>query len=172
MSNAVYVPSENGRLVDPFDIKPGDFSLASTAHSLSQINRYSGATRVPLSVATHSVCLSLAVPKHLQRAAIIHDMPEMLVGDQARPIKRRNPQFVELEEECQRQFFALLGEPWESFEELAEYDTRICGDEMLQYTSYVPAIEPLGIFIPEWTPTEAALHFFDRALELGVPAYA
>lgn len=165
-----YILLGNGRRVDPFNLKPGDFDLAATANSLSQLNRYTGHCRRPHSVAAHSVVLSWAVPPHLRRAAIIHDMPESLVNDLPRPMKRRLPEYVAFETLVQRQLFGMLDEPWENFTELEQYDLRICADEMLQLMNYtIPNVQPLGVEIPEWSHTVAALEFLDRAIELGVP---
>lgn len=163
----------NGKLVDPFDLRPGDFDLSAVAHSLSLINRYTGHTQRPLSVAEHSVMLSLVVPVHLARAAIIHDMSESLTNDLPNPFKRVLPEYVAMEDRVQRWLFEVLKEPWENYEELKPYDRNLCADEMRQYMGYRPqGLTPFGITYPEWGYTEAALRFYDRALELGVPHFA
>jgi hypothetical protein len=159
-------------MVDPFALVDGDFCLLSTANSLGQLNRYTGHCRHPISVATHSYVLSYAVPEHLARAAIIHDMHESFCNDLSRPMKMQLPEYCRLEEVVQRQLTAMLGEPWENIEELAEYDSRICSDEMAQFMDYVRDEPPLGVTIPAWSHTEASLHFYDRAVELGVPLNA
>lgn len=161
-----------GRMVDPFDLQPGDFNLVATANSLGQLNRYTGHTRHPISVATHSFVLSLAVPKHLERAAIIHDMHESFCNDLSRPMKAQLPEYCRLEQVVQRQLADLLDEPWENIEELEEYDRRICTDEMAQYMNYIRDEPGLGVEIPAWDHVTASLHFYDRALELGVPHFA
>jgi hypothetical protein len=163
----------SGRLVDPFDLQAGDFSLSATAHSLSLLNRYTGHTRIPLSVAEHSVMLSTVVPPKLARAAIIHDMSETLTNDLPNPFKKALPEYVAMEDKVQRWLFELLEEPWDNYIELKPYDRNICADEMRQYMSYEPdGLVPFGITYPEWSYTEAAFQFYDRALELGVPTDA
>lgn len=161
-----------GRMVDPFNLVPGDFDLVATSNSLGQLNRYTGHCRVPISVATHSYVLSYAVPKHLARAAIIHDMHESFCNDLSRPMKSKLPEYCSAEEVVQRQLTLMLNEPWKNIEELAEYDNRICSDEMAQHMNYIRAEPPLGVTIPAWDHVTASLYFYDRALELGVPLNA
>lgn len=66
--------------------------LVDIAHHLSQINRYTGASKFPYSVATHSLaCLNLAkargyFPIELM-AVIIHDASEAYLNDMAAPVK-------------------------------------------------------------------------------------
>jgi hypothetical protein len=62
------------------------------AHHLSQINRFTGATRRSYSVAEHSIlCASLAFrygqPISVQFACLLHDAHEAYLSDMATPIK-------------------------------------------------------------------------------------
>lgn len=159
----------NGQLVDVENIPPELFSdVESCAHALSQNNRYNGNTIFPYSVAQHSVVLSLSVPEHLEKAAMLHDMSEWVFGDLIRPIKRRFPLFDELETKCQKDIFEFYGVPWSRMGELHEYDLRICVDEMLVLCpklprSFLPPAEPIGtVTITEWSPTVAKRIFIDR----------
>lgn len=78
------------------DVHPGDI-----AHHLSQLNRFTGGTRVPYSVAEHCVRVSLAVENHggstlnnnyevsqLALAGLLHDAAEAYVGDLSAPAKQ------------------------------------------------------------------------------------
>ena len=79
-------------------------TLSEIAHSLAQINRFTGHARRPYSVAEHSL-LVLGIASHLgasqevQFAALMHDAHECIVGDVATPIKH------------------VLGAVWSRFEE-------------------------------------------------------
>lgn len=83
--------------------RSAQYTLQSIAHQLAQINRYTGATRRPYSVAEHSLlCADLAqdagLPPLAQLCCLMHDAHECVTGDMATPIKH------------------LLGQPWARFE--------------------------------------------------------
>lgn len=67
-------------------------SIEVIAHSLAQINRFTGHAVRPYSVAEHSVLVcdivaSMGLGPTAQRAALMHDSHECLCGDVASPIK-------------------------------------------------------------------------------------
>lgn len=62
------------------------------AHHLAQINRYTGATVRPYSVAEHSLlCADIAeamdLPRVVQLACLTHDYHEAITGDMSSPVK-------------------------------------------------------------------------------------
>jgi hypothetical protein len=68
------------------------YTLESVAHQLAQINRYTGATRRPYSVAEHSLlCADLAADAGhtplVQLCCLMHDAHECITGDMASPVK-------------------------------------------------------------------------------------
>lgn len=167
-----YIGLENGRLVNPFD-PPEDIwqDVFGCAGALSKVTRYNGNTTAFYSVAQHSVLLSEAVPSHLVRAALIHDMPEWLIGDLPRPVKELFPEFKELEKELQKKVFKFFGVPQEHIDELEPYDLAICVDEMEQLMPKVPAefrpqCPPLGVEIVSWSPDLARMNFMNRYKEV------
>ncbi len=69
-----------------------EFDIESIAHSLSIINRFTGHTKRPYSVAEHSiVCVDIAehlgLPAYVQLACLMHDAHEAFVGDISSPAK-------------------------------------------------------------------------------------
>jgi len=66
-----------------------EMSVADLARQLSQINRFNGATRLPYSVAQHSVWVSLMLDLDAEWAlyGLLHDAHEVIVSDIARPVK-------------------------------------------------------------------------------------
>jgi len=79
--------------------------IETIAHSLAQINRFTGHAARPYSVAEHSLLVcdimaGLGFDCHAQRAALMHDAHEAFTGDVATPIK------------------AALGVDWLGFENL------------------------------------------------------
>lgn len=82
----------SGAYVDLLDPDPAMLRLDDIAHHLSQINRYTGATRRPLSVAEHAVLVADRLRSQGHGAATIlrglhHDDPEAYLGDVGRPLK-------------------------------------------------------------------------------------
>lgn len=63
-------------------------SATQIAHSLSQINRWTGWARYPISVAQHSVLVSFLVRPSLALHGLLHDAHECLIGDVNTPVKR------------------------------------------------------------------------------------
>lgn len=67
-------------------------SIEVIAHSLAQINRYTGHASRPYSVAEHSLLVAdlvamMGLDHHAQRLALMHDGHECLCGDVASPVK-------------------------------------------------------------------------------------
>lgn len=97
-------------------------SLVDIGEHLSKINRFVGATRVPISVAEHSVCaMGLAAHEYpersvltastafeaargvhvLRRLLLLHDAHEAYVGDMSSPLKELCPDYRRIEEIAQ-----------------------------------------------------------------------
>lgn len=79
----------DGVLLDPFDPNPALFKPENFLHAQCLINRFTGNSIYPYSVAQHSYVLSMHVPKHLRRAALVHDFAETWFNDLASPVKKR-----------------------------------------------------------------------------------
>ncbi len=78
-------------LTGPEALKPA-YTIETIAHQLALINRFTGATQRPYSVAEHSlVCADLAAEYDcgpaVQLCCLMHDAHEALVGDMASPVK-------------------------------------------------------------------------------------
>lgn len=64
-----------------------DVCIMDIAHHLAGINRFSGATTVPYSVAQHCVHVSYLVPQGYELAGLLHDAAEAYLGDMVKPLK-------------------------------------------------------------------------------------
>lgn len=99
----------------PLDPRPGEFRLEDVAHHLSMVNRFSGATPYPYSVAQHlmlcGVIADWVFPERdeLWRWALIHDAPEYVLGDHIRPVKINLTQFGPMEDRAMAALAEQLG---------------------------------------------------------------
>ncbi len=157
------IRTSDGRLVDPFNPKPGDVRPRVMIHSLSQINRFTGQAAWPYPVAQHEVNLhrwiTNTVANHatrmvLSRAAIVHDMAESWFNDLASPVKKECPEYKAAEHRAMLYIANELGVTERALEELDIYDKRIYKDER---DALFPIIEELGmgdsyekLGCPEW----------------------
>ena len=78
-------------LTGPCALQP-QYTVVSIAHQLALINRFTGATQRPYSVAEHSLlCADLAAEQGrgpaVQLCCLLHDAHESIVSDLASPIK-------------------------------------------------------------------------------------
>jgi 5'-nucleotidase len=86
----------SGRRLDLLDPSPVDIEIADIAHGLARVARWNGQTSGPCAFSVAQHCLLVAgiaktiKPKlepHWQRAALLHDAPEYVIGDLISPFK-------------------------------------------------------------------------------------
>lgn len=87
MSSKTWMETWSGKRVDLLNPDPSQIDIRDIAHHLSILNRFTGATKVPYSVAQHSLYVSMLVPEHLQLHALLHDAHEAYVNDINTPLK-------------------------------------------------------------------------------------
>lgn len=101
-----------GKIIDLADFKEDDVRMPDIAHALSIINRFTGHSRKPYSVAQHSVMVSRIVePKHALWG-LLHDASEAYLGDVATPLKTMLTAYRELEDHIQRTIARRYGLVW------------------------------------------------------------
>lgn len=89
-SDRSWIQTYTGKSVFPARPEGGAFDIVDIAHALALVNRYTGHTRVPYSVAEHSVRVMQSIPfsePKLRLAALMHDASEAYLADLARPVK-------------------------------------------------------------------------------------
>jgi hypothetical protein len=82
----VAVPTLTGTL-DVRAPKLEEIDIASIARSLARTTRWNGLSSKPLSVAEHSVMVSICVDPRYEREGLLHDAAEAYLGDSIRPVK-------------------------------------------------------------------------------------
>lgn len=102
----VFAPTEiqtfTGKVIDLGLVTEEDIDILDIAHALSLINRYTGHTIAPYSVAQHSVHVSRLVADEHALWGLLHDASEAYLGDVSRPLKSMLPDYKRLEEMVQR----------------------------------------------------------------------
>lgn len=121
----------SGRYINPLKVRAREICLEDIAHHLSQINRYTGASPWPLSVAQHSVMCAERAAEQWDRcggtpalvrgvfvtrrewvaAHLLHDGGEYLFNDLASPVKRdpRMAWYREAEHNTTKLIFCAFG---------------------------------------------------------------
>lgn len=151
---------EDGRVRDLLNLQaPEDFHIHDIANRLAKINRYAGALKFPLSVATHSVMVShLLGDGYLSFLGLMHDITESFgIGDMASPIKRLLPGYVELENRIWKQCCAALDLPVKLPKDVHIADERAYQLESLYIRGAYPWPEHTKFPATAVTPREGEL---------------
>lgn len=77
-----------GRIIDLSNPDPEQIVIEDIAHALSRINRFNGHTRIPWTVAQHSIEVSHACDASVRLFALFHDAAEAYIGDLSSPLKQ------------------------------------------------------------------------------------
>jgi hypothetical protein len=140
--------------------------ITDIAHSLSLQCRYNGHTAWFYSVAQHCWLLSLAVPDHLKRCALLHDAAEAYIGDLILPLKSEMPEFRQWDDLMTRTIFERFDIDYGLMEEFSQYDRGISIDEMKVLMHKVdPTLDKykeVGVNIQEMSPRTAFNRYLQR----------
>jgi hypothetical protein len=94
--------------------------LSDIAHHLSQINRFTGGTKIPYSVARHSLLVmrmaeqaTIGMTEKFRAdtmyAGLMHDASEAYLGDVSKPLKGLLPEYQRLEEKWSAVLYSRFG---------------------------------------------------------------
>lgn len=123
--------------------------LPEIAHSLAQINRFTGHCKRPYNVAEHSMLVySFAVADgadtKLKFAALMHDAHESICGDMATPIKREVGHAWDAFEHYQQfrllEHYLLGGVSRSHEHEIRRWDLEALATERRDLTAFNPAL--------------------------------
>lgn len=96
---------------DPTSPRFEDIEIGDIAHALSYISRANGHFNEFFSVARH--CLNCAeearirgYSERVQLLCLLHDAAEAYIGDMTRPLKKKIPEFSEIEKQYQKIIFS------------------------------------------------------------------
>jgi 5'-deoxynucleotidase YfbR-like HD superfamily hydrolase len=84
------------------DIESSTITIEDIAHNLSQICRYTGASRKFYSVAQHSCIVCDILPHSFKFCGLMHDTSESVTGDANSILKRLLPDFKAIEKKVEK----------------------------------------------------------------------
>lgn len=146
-------------------------SIDDIAHALSQINRFTGHTSKPYSVAEHSCRVSDLLPDGFRLAGLLHDAAEAYLGDMASPLKH-HPMFGEAYRSAENALMARIDEVFHvdtSHQLVHEADLRMLATERRDLMPEVEGewlvlrgVKPLRDGIVPWSASWARHNFMGR----------
>jgi hypothetical protein len=171
-----------GVYVEPLDLDPALIRIEDVAHSLAAQARYTGHTRVPYSVAEHSVRATIALERegHDQatlRWCLLHDASEAYLVDIPRPLKA-DPYFGKAYRGAEARAMAAVCEAFgldpKMPEAVADIDLRILASERRDLLPATPGqtwgilwnVKPLPGEIVPWTFAKAKRRFLSTFARL------
>src|ERR1700722_14332804 len=102
MDNNPYIHLYSGKKFHFLNPSLDEIDIECIAHGLSQINRWTGQTLRPLSVAEHLCNCYDVAPKQYKKGAFAHDFQESIVGDSAKPLKNCLTDYQNIENNLER----------------------------------------------------------------------
>lgn len=155
----------------PLDPRAEEMRIVDIAHSLSLQCRYAGHCLQFYSVAEHSILLARHVAPEHKLWALLHDASEAYLVDVPRPIKGDLIGYREIERKIMSVIASRFDLRGDMPAEVHDVDIRICVDEKAQNMSPGPmwgidGLEPLGIELQFWSPSEAEAVFLDTFAEI------
>ena len=162
----------SGHLISLLDPDPAMIEIADIAMVLGRIGRYAGHSRFPYSVAEHSVLITRWLQAQgcsveVQKQGLLHDAPEYLVGDNARPLKELiGPPMKQVETRIWNAVCSKFGLFTIMFPEVKEADNRILFDEKAVVFKHDVdwgwSLPALGVEINFWSAEVAEFEFMNE----------
>lgn len=164
------IETYKGHMFDVFNIEPEKIDIEDIAHALSLICRFNGHTPRHLSVAEHSVNVSLHVPRELRLPALLHDAAEAYLSDVPRPIKQVLPEVNEIDSELTAAIFEKFGLEYPYDPLIKDVDRGMCYAEAeaagMQVSMWGEPTMEIMQEISWLTPKEAEVYFMLTFKEL------
>ena len=175
-NSGAWITTFSAKQFFPFSPREEDIDIVDIAHHLSLINRFTGATLEPYSVAEHSWRASYLVSPENALWALLHDAPEAYISDMSRPLKHHTSVglvYLEVEKKIMSAICRKFGLPEEEPAEIKLADNRMLMTEkrdLLRYNLNHPSwnidAEPLPEFIHPFSWKNAKKLFLARYKEL------
>lgn len=132
--NGPTIMLSSGRYFSFADPAGCDFDHLDVAHSLSNICRFTGRCSSFYSAAQHGLLLSEMVPTKYALVALLSQAPCAFVGDIAKPLKLRLPEYGEIERRVKHAVRSRLGLPLELPESVRKAKDALLEIELREIT--------------------------------------
>lgn len=162
----------SGLYVNVLDLQPENILLEDIAHALSMQCRFAGHCKEFISIAQHSVNVSLHVPEEDALWGLLHDASEAYVTDIPRPLKHSSEMrgFCEIEERIQKVIARRFGLKWPMPPSVKEQDAI---ELLTEWESFKPLggmkwngtlshLEPREDALTSYAPPQAKRIFLER----------
>lgn len=171
------ITNYKGISIDLFNLKEEDICIEDIIIGLSNICRYGGRVNSFFSVAQHSVELSRYLKsigkEYLCPLALLHDAPEVYIGDIIYPIKSLFPDFLRFEDQLTKLVYSKFNIDESLHEEFNYYDKNIAVNEMKSLNIWekekyqCSKLKELDSFIITnfWLPTKARIEYKNELLK-------
>jgi hypothetical protein len=167
-----YIQTWSGRQFWPLDPRPEEVFLEDIAWMLAQQTRWKGATKMPYSIAQHSVMVSRLCDPEFALQGLLHDATEAYLGDMAGPIKSGLPDFVRAENRLWEAIATRFGVEIPLHSSVKHADLVMLHTESrdlmlpppVEWRDYLPP--PMEDCIAVWGPVSSANAFLHRFDEL------
>lgn len=167
-----HIVTFTGRVFFPLAPRVEDVYIYDIAHSLAQQCRFTGHTRLPMSVAEHSVHVSEACPNYPMEG-LLHDAAETYLCDMSAPVKHADHPlgraYMEVEAAIEKAIamrFDLVY-PWPEEIHRADLIVRHTEARDLMHANYPKGGDVLARSLRyPWTAEEAERRFIARYREL------
>jgi hypothetical protein len=151
------IVTADGRLVDPFNLRPTDIDAATLARVLARLPRFNGHTPGPhpYTVAQHCVETAARVSPRARLAALLHDAHEVFLGDWMAPVRHElqltdGRPFCQVELAAQNAVYAAFNcrRDDDILQEVAAADSEQVADEMLAFFPWYAGGRPAHVGRP------------------------
>ncbi len=172
-TSRTWIQTWTGRQFWPMDPKPEEVFIEDIAWMLAGQNRWKGATKMPISIAQHSVLVSRVCDPEFAMQGLLHDATEAYLGDMAGPIKPFFPDFVKAENHLWSVIAERFGVPVELHDSVKKADAVLLHTESRDLL-HPPPVEwrtklppPMEENIVAWGLYSSANAFLHRFREIG-----
>jgi uncharacterized protein len=169
MSDA-HIHLYSGKKFDLLNPNLEGITIEEVAHGLSQINRWTGQTTKPLSVAEHLCnCCDMCPDEH-KLGALTHDVPEDFCNDVSKPLKNCLPDYQKIERNIEMSVAEQWNLPYPHHPVVKIVDNCMMVTEGIQLIKNFEKEKydyiPYDIKIKCWSPRRAKKEFLKRYYKL------
>jgi 5'-deoxynucleotidase YfbR-like HD superfamily hydrolase len=141
VNNPNVIMTASGILFDFVNPRPEQVKLSDISFSLAGIYRWGAHHHSRISVATHSVNVAKKLedagcPYWVCLQGLMHDASEAYVGDMCRPIKRKFPEFSQMENKIMEVVFHATEVVWPLEDIVHEADSSAMHDEWATFEAH------------------------------------